>query len=91
MPVVQFGNHTIEIKFERNGEEAIYYDARIVSSKMSTFGGTHNFSVNEDGKDIAYKVQIKPKGGILGKITGMGMSFAPKVEVFREGNRIYTS
>jgi len=25
------------------------------------------------------------KGGILGKVTGIGMSFAPQVEVFRNG------
>ena len=28
-------------------------------------------------------------GGIFGKVTGIGMSFAPRVEVFRNGKKIF--
>jgi len=50
---------------------------------------THDFSVNEEGKDVAYQVKVKPKTGMFGKITGF--SLGPRVEVFRNGKKIYSS
>jgi hypothetical protein len=91
MPIIKYGNHIIDVRLEQSGEETVTYDGELMSSKMSTFGATHKFSVKEEGQDVAYEVKVKPKGGLLGKVTGIGMSFAPKVEVFREGKKIYSS
>jgi len=80
MPIIKYGNHVIDVKLEQSGEETVTYDGEPMSSKMSTFGATHKFSVKEEGQDVAYEVKVKPKGGLLGKVTGIGMSFAPRVK-----------
>lgn len=89
MPFVIYGNHNIEIKFEARGEENIFYDGEIVSSKTTVRGGTHNFSVEEEGEKVNYEVKIKPKGGILGIVTGFAAVSAPKIEVRRNGKKIH--
>jgi len=89
MPFIKYGNHTIEVRLERHGEETVFYDGEVMSSKMTTFGGTHRFSVKEDDEAVNYEVKIKPKGGLFGVVTGFGLATAPTVEVRRNGKKIY--
>lgn len=69
--------HTIEVK--AIGMERIYYDGREVSSKISMFGSTHVFSVQENEQPVQYEVKMSTRwwGGI-------------KIEVRRNGMIIYT-
>lgn len=88
MPVFKYGGHTFEIKITRSGEETVLYDGEPVSSKMTRFGGTHEFSVKEGEEIVSYMVRVQPKGG---KILGTMFGTSPKVTVFRNGENIYTS
>jgi hypothetical protein len=92
MPIIQYGNHTIEVRLDRStGEETILYDGKVMSSRISMRGGSHKFSVKEEGEGANYEVKIKVKGGLLGTITGIGFSLTPTVEVFRNGQKIYST
>jgi len=40
MPFIKYGDHTIEVRFERQGGETVLYHGEIMSSKISVFGAT---------------------------------------------------
>lgn len=75
--VINSNGHLIEI--QASGVETVKYDGYQVSSKMSIFGATHLFSVQEDGVLVHYEVKISTRwwGGI-------------KIEVRRNGIIIYS-
>jgi hypothetical protein len=92
MPIIRYGNHTIEVKLDpKTGEETVLYDGQVMSSKISVGGATHRFTVREEGKDVTYEVKIGTRG--LGGIKGIFMwpVRVPKVEVSRDGKQIYSS
>lgn len=88
MPIFKHGGHNFEIKITRSGEETVLYDGDPVSSKITRTGGTHKFSVNEEGETVSYMVKVAPKGG---KILGTMFGTSPKITVFRNGQQIYES
>ncbi|MBS7615487.1 hypothetical protein KEJ18_07160 [Candidatus Bathyarchaeota archaeon] len=74
MPIIKYGNHIIEVRLDpKTGEETVFYDGQVVSSKISVEGATHKFSVNEEGKDITYEVKIGTRGleGLKGIFYGL--------------------
>ena len=48
--------HRIEIKGW--GKEKIYYDDKLVSSKLSMTGATHIFKVDENNEEVQYEVSF---------------------------------
>jgi len=96
MPIIKYGDHNIEVRFEIGGAQTVLYDGEAVSSRMPdtaqftpfASGMTHSFSVEEGGDTVVYDVQVKPRG-LLGKLGGIGV--LPRVEVFRNGKKIYSS
>ena len=88
MPMFKYGGHNFEIRITRSGEETVLYDGEPVSSKMTRFGGTHEFSMKEDDEMVSYIVKVQPKGG---KLLGTMFGTSPKVTVTRNGQQIYTS
>jgi len=89
MPSFEYGTHTIEVKLGPNGEETVLYDGLMVSHKKPyTFGAPHKFSIKEEDELVNYEVQTKPKGGLLGAVTGIGKALSPRVEVLRNGKKI---
>jgi len=89
MPFFAYGTHTIEVKLGPNGEESVLYDGLMVSYKKPyALGAPHKFSVKEEDELVNYEVQIKPKGGLLGSVTGIGKALAPRVELLRNGMKI---
>ncbi len=92
MPFVKYGNHTIEIRLGSGGQEDVFYDGDPVSSRMTrATKSTHQFSVEEENENVTYEVKIGIRGGLLGMITGYGVMRAPKIEVYRNGKKIYSS
>ena len=90
MPFIKYKNNIIEIKMDRmTGEENVFYNKDIVSSKTSMFGATHKFSVQEEGENVNYEIKVKVRGGLFGKITGIGMALPPIVEVYRNDKKIH--
>lgn len=88
MVFVKYGKHTIEVRLGSHGEEDIFYDGEVVSSKIS--GGrksAHSFSVKEDGEDVIYDVKL----GIKGLFSPIPGRLRPKIDVFRNGKKIYSS
>ncbi len=64
---IQVKGHTIEIYGSFwNGNESVKYDGTEVSSRRNwrTALSTHSFTVQENGEDIVYEVQIS--GGYVG-------------------------
>jgi len=89
MPSFAYGTHTIEVKLGPGGEETVLYDGLMISHKKPySFGVSHKFSVKEADEKVEYEVKTKPKGGLLGAVTGIGKALAPKVEVLRNGMKI---
>lgn len=88
MPIFKHGGHTFEIRLTGSGEETVLYDGEPASSRTSRFGTTHEFSVKEGEETVSYVVEVKPKGG---KILGTMFGTAPKVTVFRNEQKIYSS
>jgi len=41
-----------------SGKETVYYNGEIVSQKKSFLGALHSFTVNENGVDAHYKIQV---------------------------------
>ena len=71
----------VDLTADGLGREAVYYDGQEVSSVRSVLGGTHRFTVNEDGSEVNYEVKLK---------TSVGQFFggAPKVELYRNGEKM---
>ncbi len=89
MPFFESGTHTIEVKLGSDGEVTVLYDGLMISHKEPyTFSGPHRFSIKEGDAEIIYEVKVKPKGGRLGAVTGIGKALAPVVEVFRNGEKL---
>jgi hypothetical protein len=85
MVFIKYGNHTIE---STRGEENVFYDGEVVSSKVSRgMKSDHSFHVKEDGEDATYDVKLATKG-IFSIIPGR---VRVKIEVFRNGKSIYSS
>lgn len=90
MALIKYGNHVIEVRFELNAVKTVLYDGEVMSSKQGIFGGTYTFCVKEEGQDAVYDVKVTPRGGLLGVLSGVGASLQ-RVEVFRNGKKIYSS
>ena len=56
VPTVMYKGHKIEIS--NLAKEKVIYDEKEVSTKVTVAGGTHIFTVNEDGKPIQYEVTL---------------------------------
>ena len=78
MKTILSDGHKIEIKGW--GKEKVYYDGRLVSSKLSMTGATHVFTVNEEGQEVQYEVSLGTRWH--------GLSYW--VEVRKNGKIIYT-
>lgn len=88
MVFVKYGNHTIEVRLGPGQEENIFYDGQVVSSKIGRgMKSDHSFHVKEDNEDVIYEVKLATKG-IFSIIPGR---VRVKVEVFRNGKKIYSS
>lgn len=59
MKIVKYGRHTIEVHdMSLTGKETVRYDGKVASEKRSVSGTTHIFSVNEEGQEVTYEVEI---------------------------------
>jgi hypothetical protein len=79
----------ILLKLDLKGMRRLFfYDGEVVSSKISRgFKSTHSFSVKEDGEDVSYEVKV----GVKGLFSPLPGRIRPKIEVFRNGKKIYSS
>jgi len=59
MATVIVGKHTIEAKNSILGIETVSYDSQVKSKSASLRGRTHRFTVEEDGQQVAYEVDVK--------------------------------
>ena len=65
--LVNLNGHSIEIYASIwNGKEAVSYDGESVSSRrnLRTLTSFHSFTVQEDGEEIVYEVQISGGFGL---------------------------
>ena len=68
MPMVQVGEHTIELKNSWWDGDSVFYDGRLMERGNSIMGGSYDFKVKEDGEDAEYEVEFKSSlwwGGTL--------------------------
>jgi hypothetical protein len=64
MPIVNYGNHTIEVINTFWGNEIVKYDGKTMIKGYSAFGRSYHFIVSEDNQQITYEVEFK--AGFLG-------------------------
>ena len=59
MKTIAYKGHNIQIQeMSLTGVEKVLYDGKQVSFKRTMTGGTHIFTVKEDGEDVVYEVEI---------------------------------
>jgi hypothetical protein len=59
MRTITYGNHAIQIT--GGFKDEVRYDGQVVSSRATWSGGTHIFSVKEDGEDVQYEVEYRTR------------------------------
>jgi len=59
MRTIYQGGHIIQV--DTGCVERVYYDGRLVSSKVSFAGTTHIFSVKEGEEHVQYEVEIRSR------------------------------
>ena len=64
--VIYYNEHQIAVHDTMWGEEKVYYDSKLMSSKTSLGGAFHVFTTEENGELVEYEVQlgIRPFSGI---------------------------
>ena len=55
---INLGENKIEVHNSLLGKETIKLNDKIVSDKYSVFGTEHYFNINENGKEVKFKIEI---------------------------------